>query len=156
MGSTGPLYEKQDPLLESFLYHQMHEFNNPLNTHTPPLPPTTTNVNPTLNLHKSYSSTTLESEYGTPNNSNSINSNNSSGRMDSGMTWNSIVPQQDFAISVWKGTSTPGLNYLVECNDRFLDLVGYSLEILKNNFPCQKLFVSKAFSNQKVGKYKNF
>lgn len=132
LGPTGPLYEKQDPLVESFLYHQMHELSS--------IPPTTP-MNPpsTTNIHKSYSAP--------------IPSNPTSSISDldnrSPMSWNSIVPQQEFAISVWKGTNTPGLNYLVECNNRFIDLVGFSLDTLKNNFPCQKLFISKAFSSQK-------
>lgn len=57
--------------------------------------------------------------------------------------WYSFVPQQDFAISVWQGTGTPGHNYLAECNERFVELTGFSMDQLRNNFPTQKLFINK-------------
>jgi len=124
LASSSPnIFEKQDPLMETFLYHQMTELRENGQDRKFPLP------NPDMESHHSNNSSQSQAQPRTQ--------------------WHSFMPQPEFAISVWKGTSTPGYNYLVECNDRFVELLGYPLEQLRNNFPCQKLFVSKAFCGQK-------
>jgi len=102
-------YEKQDPLMETFLYHQMTELRE-TNTH--------------LERKIDYDNV----------------------RDRAFQQWHTFLPQRDFAISVWKSTNSPGLNFLVECNERFVELTGYPIEMLRNNFPCQKLFMSKGFN----------
>jgi hypothetical protein len=57
--------------------------------------------------------------------------------------WHTFQPQPDLAISVWKAT-TPDeegspRNVLVECNQKFVDMLGYGVDTLKNNFTCNRL-----------------
>lgn len=50
--------------------------------------------------------------------------------------------ESETAISVWKKENDPryGMNgVLMECNENFLNLVGYSLEILQNHFTLDRL-----------------
>jgi len=107
-----PMLEKQDPLMESFLYHQMTELRE----------------NVAQNDRK-YDIENIRERALQP-------------------VWHSFLPQE-FAISVWKATNTPGFNYLIECNQRFVELVGFPIEQLRNSFSGQKLFVSKSFFTQK-------
>ena len=139
------LFEKQDPLVETFLYHQMNELRE-------------TNQFQQMHHHQQQQQQQLNGKYnngngiigmGEQDGTNNINNSNNNGNNNSNkVQWHTFSTQQEFGISVWKGTNTPGLNYLVECNSKFIDLVGYNLNQLKNNFPCQKLFVSKAFGQK--------
>jgi len=106
------LLEKQDPIMESFLYHQMTELRE--------------NV---AQNDRYYDIENIRERAFKP-------------------VWHSFAPQ-DFAISVWKATNTPGFNYLIECNERFVDLVGFPIEQLRNSFSGQKLFISKTLFSQK-------
>jgi len=59
-------------------------------------------------------------------------------------SWTNIASQQDLGVSVWKNTSNGkfgcgATNVLVECNDKFIEMSGYPIEELKNNFTCVKL-----------------
>jgi hypothetical protein len=42
------------------------------------------------------------------------------------------------AISVWKNIGYSS-NILVECNNKFVELLGFPMEHLRNNFSCAKL-----------------
>lgn len=53
--------------------------------------------------------------------------------------WHSFGNQQDVAISLWKTTGTAVGNVLLECNTKFVQLLGYSLEVLGNNFNCTNM-----------------
>lgn len=108
--------ENQSLLMENFLYHQMEEL-------------------------KERNPNSIQNNF---INESVFNGEDKILETDNKLIWHSLLPQ-DYAISVWKSTSTPGFNFLVECNQRFIDLVGYPIEQLKNNFPCQKLFISKKF-----------
>eukprot|EP01114_Cavostelium_apophysatum_P015870 TRINITY_DN4410_c0_g1_i1.p1 TRINITY_DN4410_c0_g1~~TRINITY_DN4410_c0_g1_i1.p1 ORF type:complete len:512 (+),score=90.43 TRINITY_DN4410_c0_g1_i1:577-2112(+) len=44
----------------------------------------------------------------------------------------------DLAISVWQ-TTRDGRSSLIECNDRFVNLLGYPLDALKSGFSCTRL-----------------
>lgn len=60
--------------------------------------------------------------------------------------WITLTPQSELAISVWKSvtSSSQGTqNVLVECNERFVDILGYPVEVLRNNFPCSKMIRRK-------------
>lgn len=52
--------------------------------------------------------------------------------------WHTFQPQTDLAISVWKNMGY-SKNILVECNHKFLELLGYPIEVLKNDFSCSRL-----------------
>jgi len=51
--------------------------------------------------------------------------------------------QQDLAISVWKATHVEdgqcSRNFLVEGNNKFVELLGYPMDVLKNNFACTNM-----------------
>jgi hypothetical protein len=53
--------------------------------------------------------------------------------------WHSFGSQQDVAVSLWKTTGTTMGNVLLECNTKFVQLLGYSLEVLGNNFNCTNM-----------------
>jgi len=53
--------------------------------------------------------------------------------------WHSFGSQQDVAVSLWKTTGTAMGNVLLECNTKFVQLLGYSLEVLGNNFNCTNM-----------------
>lgn len=57
--------------------------------------------------------------------------------------WHTFQPQQELAISVWKATSPEEggcpRNVLIECNEKFVEMLGYPLDTLKNNFTCSRL-----------------
>jgi len=54
--------------------------------------------------------------------------------------WVSFGPQPDLAISVWRAhVDACGDNTLIECNNKFVDMIGYPLEVLRNGFTCSKL-----------------
>jgi len=63
------------------------------------------------------------------------------------MGWHSIgALQSELAISVWKAnpfesipTTGVGGNVLIECNHKFIEMMGYSIDILRNHFTCGKL-----------------
>jgi len=57
--------------------------------------------------------------------------------------WYSFGPQNELAISVWRAVPAPEgtcpKNVLVEANAKFVQMLGYSMEVLKNNFHCNNL-----------------
>jgi len=57
--------------------------------------------------------------------------------------WHTFQPQQDLAISVWKASALEEggctKNVLIECNERFVEMLGYPIDTLKNNFTCSRL-----------------
>lgn len=57
--------------------------------------------------------------------------------------WHSFMPQSELAISVWRpldrGGTVPLANVLMECNDKFVNLMGYPMEVLRNNFLCSNM-----------------
>jgi len=57
--------------------------------------------------------------------------------------WHTFSPQQELAISVWKSASNAegqcSRNILVEANSKFVQLLGYSMDVLKNNFACTNM-----------------
>lgn len=66
--------------------------------------------------------------------------------------WHHFQKENDgIAISVWKKTSSNSCsgNLLVECNDEFINLLGYPIETLKNNFTCNQLIVGCVKKNAK-------
>jgi len=52
-------------------------------------------------------------------------------------------PQKDLAISVWRpivdDEENCSKNVLIEANNKFVELLGYPMEILKNNFSCTNM-----------------
>jgi len=55
--------------------------------------------------------------------------------------WHSFAPQSELAVSIWKpmGNTICSGNILLECNNKFVDLVGYPTEVLRENFFCSNL-----------------
>jgi len=59
--------------------------------------------------------------------------------------WQSFAPQPELAISVWQaaegddqGPDCP-LNVLIDCNEKFVKLVGYPKDVLQKDFYCSKI-----------------
>jgi hypothetical protein len=57
--------------------------------------------------------------------------------------WNNFTPQGELAVSVWKpvGPAMGGCtkNVLIECNDKFVSLLEYSIDTLKDDFVCSNM-----------------
>jgi len=67
--------------------------------------------------------------------------------------WQSFAPQPELAISVWQaaegddqGPECP-LNVLIDCNERFVKLLGYPKDVLQKDFYCSKLIQRQEFSS---------
>ena len=74
----------------------------------------------------------------------------------SSSSWYSFAPPPDLAISVWKSTPQRGKNVLVECNDKFVQLLGYPIEVLRNGFVTNKLIPNgngSSFDQQDKGEW---
>lgn len=64
-------------------------------------------------------------------------------------TWHSFSPQLDLAISVWKALpDRHGSNILIECNNKFIEMIGYPIETLRNNFLCCQLIRKSDLCNK--------
>eukprot|EP01118_Nematostelium_gracile_P010717 TRINITY_DN3734_c0_g1_i1.p1 TRINITY_DN3734_c0_g1~~TRINITY_DN3734_c0_g1_i1.p1 ORF type:complete len:367 (+),score=93.23 TRINITY_DN3734_c0_g1_i1:85-1185(+) len=57
--------------------------------------------------------------------------------------WNNFTPQSELAISVWRPVGEPvggcTKNVLIECNDKFVSMLGYSMDTLKDDFVCSNM-----------------
>jgi hypothetical protein len=78
----------------------------------------------------------------TPSSLNSTYSTNQSMNMSSQSQlltgWHSFAPQPELAVSVWKAAPVEVEGGCTR-NEKFVEMLGYPIETLKNNFTCSKL-----------------
>lgn len=68
------------------------------------------------------------------------NPNGSELVMSSWYKFSPVAPASEVAVSIWQAVKPYcGTNVLVECNAKFVEMLGYPLEYLQNSFTCGKL-----------------